>query len=585
VFLPLTTSERLQRRPWVTGALAILCTVFFIHSRWRLFLIASELKGASHEAIEEATRNELLKWAFVTPAQPIHLVTYLFAHADWMHLLGNVFFLVMFGRVVEARWGKVLLAMCFFSTGIAGGLLQYAASAGDPRPLVGASGAIMGIAGALIVALPNARFNRLISPLFWPATPIVALARGEGWRALAELVPVYGWVLRLKRGVPALFVLPAWLSIDLMSMLFSPVSHVSYACHVGGAFAGIGLAALVRATQLDKKLDAITSSETTEETPDPTLSPAVQRMRTQNRASQWPTSRISAVWLVGSLAIVVALFIGSAKLGDYVSAYRYKIEAQRYRDKLLASRNPAEDMTEQTYSHELFTLKYPTLFWACAPGGNTDGPCAGTPSGPAKPNFGSLMLVHPEVGETVHVLAIRGGVDKRSDLVEAFAKDVAARATKVGAQLHLVSTSTGKCHGEWSIESVQEIGDGEGRALLSTCTFTRVRDLYLFAYVIPNGLRERDETFLQQLLGRVELPVTKEKSLAVAADVIPFVEAPKPPPPGGGGSSDDEPTECPKGQTAYRVDGKLHCAANEAPPPLYPPPYPPPLPRTFPRRR
>src|SRR5262249_29686175 len=146
-------------------------------------------------------------------ADPTHLVTYAFAHADWMHLLGNVFFLVMFGRVLEARWGKLLVTVAFFLSAIVGALLHFAASPGDMRPLVGASGAIMGLAGALVVTLPSARFNRLFSPLFWPAMPILALVRGQGWGAIAELVPIYGWVLKLERGIPALLVLPAWLSL------------------------------------------------------------------------------------------------------------------------------------------------------------------------------------------------------------------------------------------------------------------------------------------------------------------------------------------------------------------------------------
>ena len=61
------------------------------------------------------------------------------------------------------------------------------------------------------------RFNRLLSPLFWPATPIVALVRGEGWGAIKELLPIYGWVLKLERGIPALLLFKGALLDDAVA--------------------------------------------------------------------------------------------------------------------------------------------------------------------------------------------------------------------------------------------------------------------------------------------------------------------------------------------------------------------------------
>jgi membrane associated rhomboid family serine protease len=210
MFLPLTTGDKLRRPPILIGVIIALCVV--------VFLLPHAHPKASTDLLGHAVREDTGQ-AFVSFDHPLHLFTYTFLHGSLSHLLGNMFFLWTFGRLLEARWGRLLTALCFVVAGAAGAALHAVATTRHGVPLIGASGAISGLAGAVVVALPNARFNRIFSPLLWPVTPIVALARGRGFAALLELLPFYGWILKLPRGLPATFVLPAWLSLDMFSMM------------------------------------------------------------------------------------------------------------------------------------------------------------------------------------------------------------------------------------------------------------------------------------------------------------------------------------------------------------------------------
>lgn len=511
-------------------------------------------------------------FAFTSTDRGWGLFTYTFLHADVMHLAGNMFFLWTFGRLVEARWGHILAAMCFVVSGAAGAVLHGLAHRGAPVPLIGASGAIAGLAGAVVVALPNARFNRLFSPLLWPATPIVALVRRRGWKALLDLLPFYGWVLKLDKGLPAFFVLPAWLSLDLFSMILQPETRTSFACHVGGAFAGMAFAALMRVTKLPEHMRAIEGRVTHEQADEDEegLAPALRARRAANRPSRFPEGRLSGVWFVLSLVTAAALMAASFRVGQVATAYREKKEGESYRKKLLASADAHEAPFDSKFEHVLFTVSFPKVFWACGKGRDETGPCKGR-SMPDNPNVGAVELIHEDAMESVFVMAVRYGVDKRSELVSAVADGV-TKATKDKAKWRLVDTRTGTCHGEYSIESIIEIGSGEGMLRMYSCTFSKALDLYLYAYVIPEVLRERDEKMLARILDETQLADQMEVAAAsnhpppvslAAAVASASASAPKPPPPGGEGStaSNSEITSCPNGQLSYRVEGKLQCYA------------------------
>lgn len=94
------------------------------------------------------------------------MVTSMFLHGGWMHLLGNMLFLWVFGGSVEEALGHLQYLIFYFITGIGAAIVHTAFNWGSKVPTVGASGAISGVMGAFIVLYPRARVTTLIPALF-----------------------------------------------------------------------------------------------------------------------------------------------------------------------------------------------------------------------------------------------------------------------------------------------------------------------------------------------------------------------------------------------------------------------------------
>ena len=95
------------------------------------------------------------------------LVSSMFLHGGWLHLLGDMWYLSIFGDNVEDRLGHVGFLLFYLASGIAGGILHVVVHPGSRIPTVGASGAIAGVLGGYLVAHPGARVITLVPfPLF-----------------------------------------------------------------------------------------------------------------------------------------------------------------------------------------------------------------------------------------------------------------------------------------------------------------------------------------------------------------------------------------------------------------------------------
>lgn len=94
-------------------------------------------------------------------ASPLTALSSMFLHGDIVHLLGNMWFLYLFGFAVEGRVGWLRFLIVYLAAGLAGHALEMsvAAAAGDTLPRIGASGAIMGIMGAALYMFPFAQVN------------------------------------------------------------------------------------------------------------------------------------------------------------------------------------------------------------------------------------------------------------------------------------------------------------------------------------------------------------------------------------------------------------------------------------------
>jgi membrane associated rhomboid family serine protease len=151
------------------------------------------------------------------------LLTSMFLHGSWLHLIGNLWFLWIFGNNVEDSMGHVRFLVFYLVTGVSAALAHVLVDPASTVPMVGASGAISGVMGAYLVLYPRAR----VDTLFW----VIVFVR---------VIPL-----------PALVILGYWFFIQMASA-GAPAAGggVAYAAHVGGFMAGLILVKLFQNPRL-----------------------------------------------------------------------------------------------------------------------------------------------------------------------------------------------------------------------------------------------------------------------------------------------------------------------------------------------
>ena len=110
--------------------------------------------------VREAPASAVPRWAT--------LVTCMFLHGGWMHLLGNMLFLYIFGDNVEDRLGRIGYVIFYLAMGVAAGLAHWWTNANSAVPTIGASGAIAGVMGAYFLLYPRAMVLTLIPIFYFP---------------------------------------------------------------------------------------------------------------------------------------------------------------------------------------------------------------------------------------------------------------------------------------------------------------------------------------------------------------------------------------------------------------------------------
>ena len=163
------------------------------------------------------------QWSFVPArfaanpgAEFVTIFSSMFMHAGWLHILGNMLYLFIFGDNVEDRLGHFRYLIFYLLCGIAATIAQYMFSIGSTVPNLGASGAIAGVLGAYIIMFPGERVRVLMG------------------RAVVQM--------------SALVVIGFWILLQVISSIstFTASSQtggggVAYMAHIGGFLAGIVL--------------------------------------------------------------------------------------------------------------------------------------------------------------------------------------------------------------------------------------------------------------------------------------------------------------------------------------------------------
>jgi membrane associated rhomboid family serine protease len=149
----------------------------------------------------------------------MNILTSMFLHGGWMHLLGNMWFLWLFGNNIEDSMTRPRFLIFYLLCGLAAALAQVFAEPSSPLPMVGASGAISGVMGAYLVLFPRVRVFTAIPLGFYITT--MAL---PAWVML-----VYWMVLQFVGG---------------LGSMSGEGGGVAFWAHVGGFVAGVVLVKL-----------------------------------------------------------------------------------------------------------------------------------------------------------------------------------------------------------------------------------------------------------------------------------------------------------------------------------------------------
>lgn len=150
-------------------------------------------------------------------------ISSMFLHGGWLHFLGNMWFLHIFGDNVEDRLGRGRFVALYLSGGLLAGLAQVIAAPGSPVPMVGASGAIAAVMGAYVILYPRAK--------------------------VLSVVPIF--ILLYFFRIPAFVFIGIWFALQFLQGYASVLSDVqgggvAWWAHVGGLVAGVVLALILR---------------------------------------------------------------------------------------------------------------------------------------------------------------------------------------------------------------------------------------------------------------------------------------------------------------------------------------------------
>ena len=221
--IPLRDANPTRRTPVVTLGLILACFVVFA---WELGL----------QATSEASLNAFVTEWGVVPAELLEawgagqivsqetatLVTSQFLHGGWLHLIGNMLYLWIFGNNIEDRLGRIVFLLFYLAGGVIAALAQVAVDPDSTVPLIGASGAIAATLGAYLVLFPGARITTLV---------------------------FLGFFYQLIN-VPAVVVLGFWFFLQLLdgigSLGMETGAGIAFFAHIGGFVAGAAVGWLLR---------------------------------------------------------------------------------------------------------------------------------------------------------------------------------------------------------------------------------------------------------------------------------------------------------------------------------------------------
>ncbi len=214
--IPLRDTERSKTRPVIMPLLVVVNAAVFVYMltlghRVEAFIFEYGLIPARYFSLAGAGPS-----AYFERFGPV--LTSMFIHGGWLHIIFNMLFLWIFGDNIEDAMGRARFLVFYLVCGAAAAYLQLYLGRGSRMPMVGASGAIAGVMGAYVILYPRAR--------------------------VLAVLPIFIFIQILE--VPAYFFIGVWFlmqfAIGALSIgRIDDTGGVAYWAHVGGFLAGIAL--------------------------------------------------------------------------------------------------------------------------------------------------------------------------------------------------------------------------------------------------------------------------------------------------------------------------------------------------------
>ena len=221
MFVPLHDTNPLKSidYQYVTVSLIVLNIAIYLIFQTGWFIPLDEENLAAFAAIPaelmgQGLGDETIMSPFMVPER-FTLVTYMFLHGSWIHLLGNMLFLWVFGDNVEDAMGHLRFIMFYLMCGIFAAVVHSWIMPRSELPLIGASGAVAGIISAYLILHPKVKV--------W----VLAL-----------------WRIPIK--ITAYWALGFWILAQFANLLFDTEESVAWGAHIGGLAAGAVLILFMR---------------------------------------------------------------------------------------------------------------------------------------------------------------------------------------------------------------------------------------------------------------------------------------------------------------------------------------------------
>lgn len=222
--IPISDDNPVEHAPIVNWLIIAACVAAFI---WELSFPEHGLDGA-------VTILGFTPAGFFGYARPLSqllgvpasgtLVTHMFLHGGFLHIIGNMLYLWIFGNNIEEAMGHFRYLLFYLASGVAAAMTMGLMDPSSQVPMVGASGAISGVLGAYMLLYPRARV-RVLVPL--------------------GIIPVMFWIR-------AVWVVGVWFVLQLLSAAYTDAGQpgVAFWAHVGGFVAGLVMTPLLKSSSV-----------------------------------------------------------------------------------------------------------------------------------------------------------------------------------------------------------------------------------------------------------------------------------------------------------------------------------------------